>query len=77
MKGKKGEKIGHCQTSNSQDEPSVTRQMSVSAQGCGPLLCWSWLVVGRTVTWRAFSYGAKDALRHPHFHAFRDEADLD
>lgn len=34
------------------------------------------LLVGQLVTWRAFDYGVKDALRHATFHSIRPREDL-
>lgn len=34
------------------------------------------LLIGQWVTWRAFDYGVKDAVRFAHFHGIRDKDDL-
>lgn len=34
------------------------------------------LILGQTVTWRAFGYGVKDALRHANFHSIRPPEDV-
>jgi hypothetical protein len=34
------------------------------------------LLLGQTVTWRAFGYGVKDAMRHATFHSIRPPEDV-